>query len=202
MILGGIMKKRYILTALSFLTVFLVLTGCGGSGTGDAPGSRDSEKTGILVTASLSLDSPNIDAAIHLCDDGLPEPGLFDDFAIFTINAELVNPGYDTFPGSIKSCNITYLPSIENPDVPPIEFWERNPTCVFEDGVTNCSVDFIDISRKIKWWDDIVSGRYDPITRPSNYVAKYNCVYFNKWGDEGGFETRIGFRIDDYDLCE
>ncbi len=191
------MKKRYVISSL-ILTGFLFLYGCGGG-----IGGMGGEKTGILITTNFSIDSPNLDAAIHFCDEEQKEPeeGLFDNFATLTITAELVNPGYDTFPARVTQCRITYLKANEDPASPIIQSWDRFPNCVFTAGTTDCEVDLIDIDRKAKWWSDYSSGLFDPAEYPTNYVAFYQCEYENKWGDSEDFEGRISFRLADYDVC-
>ncbi|MEF9427532.1 MAG: hypothetical protein L0956_10350, partial [Candidatus Mariimomonas ferrooxydans] len=175
------------------------LYGCGSGGIGGMGG----QETGILIATSFSVESPNLDAAIHFCDveQTDPEDGLFDNFATMTITAELINPGYDTFPARVTQCRITYLKANEDPASPIIQSWDRFPNCVFTADTTGCGVDLIDIDRKAKWWSDYSSGLNDPAELPANYVAFYECEYDNKWGDSENFEGRISFRLDDYDVC-
>ncbi len=192
------MTKKGMITGL-VLTGFLLLYGCGGGGTRGVEG----QDTGILITVSFSTESPNLDAAIHLCPPEFTEAeeGLFDDFTTMSITAELINPGFDSFPGRVKQCRITYLKANEDPASPIIKSWDRYPNCVFEEGTTDCEVDLIDIDRKAAWWDDYTTGLNVPAEYPTNYIAYYQCEYENKWGESEEFEGRVRFRLADYDVC-
>jgi hypothetical protein len=197
------------------LLVFIVfIDGCGG-GKGGVPGSGGSSDTGILITVVRLRPSetggdkpPDIDAVVHLCEDGDPEPGLFSVRAQLALGATKLNPntGFDPFPGQIEECTITYRKAPEDPAAPIIESWTIYPNCFFVDdieaGVNSC-VDFwlIDVSRKVKWWNDFFNAVNRPSNYPTRYTAVYRCKYYNIYGEEGFLQTEYDFLIADFDNC-
>jgi hypothetical protein len=165
------MKKIYIV--LGVITAgLLILSGCGGTGTGGAPGSGGSENTNIIIqhVSIIGNDQTpsDIDVANHLCPPDFislePINALFREDATITIDATLVNPTFDTFPASVEECRITYLKSGDDPASPIIEAWTIFPNCAIEDSDANdCVVNLIDVPRKVKFWmqlfDQLSRGR-------------------------------------------
>lgn len=191
------------------LMVSVTLVGCGGSG-GGAPGSSGSDDTGIFINAVSVLadatdsdEPPDIDAALHFCDSGELESGLFRVSATMTVETALVNPDteFDPFPASVEKCTVTYRKANEDPAAPIIESWEVFPNCPLIDGPNTCGVQLIDIQRKVDWWNDIIGGVNLPAEYPTHYVAVYNCRYVNKFGDSGSFQTEYDFWLADFDTC-
>ncbi|MEF9427492.1 MAG: hypothetical protein L0956_10140 [Candidatus Mariimomonas ferrooxydans] len=202
------MKKRYIISSL-ILTGFLFLYGCGG-GSGGAPGSSGSEDTGIMLRAvsivgnPTSTDlTPDIDVALHFCDEEQTEPeeGLFRVDATITIDAALVNTGFDTFPASVEECTITYKKANEDPASPIIEKLTDYPNCPIYDGTNECVVELIDIQRKVDYWDDVDSGLNTPAEYPTHYAAVYECKYINIYGESGTFQVEYDIRLADFNTC-
>lgn len=180
----------------------MLLAGCGG-GSG-APGSSGSADTGIIIQAdSVVVDSPDIDAAIHLCEGGDPEPGLFRADATLNVTTTNLNPdtASDPFPATIEQCTITYEKADEDPAAPIIEAFTQYPNCPLVDGDNVCPVTLIDISRKVDFWNAIIGGTNSPATRPVHYVAVFNCSYMNAFGKSGNFQAELDFWLDDFDMC-
>jgi hypothetical protein len=186
------MKKRYI-RSLVILICFLFLYSCGGSGTGGAPGSSGSEDTGIVIQHIDIFgndETPeDIDVANHLCPDGTVEPvnALHREDATITIEASLVNEGFNAFPASVENCTITYRKSNDDPAAPIIETWTVFPNCIIAEGTNQCVVNLIDIQRKIDFWDDITSSQFKPNVA-TRYLATYSCRYQNNFREEGFFQ--------------
>lgn len=191
------MKKGYIL--LMLLTIF-ILSSCGGMG--GAPGS-DSANTGIRITFAIlegedvgTNSDDEVDVAIHLCEGGKPEDGLFEHDAILTIGAQPT--GFDdVFPATIDECKVTYLKGNENPDAPIIEGKTVYPNCVIKKGDDNeCRIPagIMDIDRKNKFYNDLLGLNFGT-TYPTHYVVKYECTYINQYGEKGSFETPGGYDV-------
>ncbi len=201
------MKKRYIFTVLVLIAGFLFFNGCGGSGTGGAPGSSESENTGIVIQHVDIIgndDTPeDIDVHNHICGDGELEPinALHREDATITIEASLVNSGFDTFPASVEKCTITYLKSDDDPAAPIIESWTVFPNCIIGDGTNECIVNLIDIQRKVDFWNDLDSGKFVPKNYSTRYIAKYECKYMNNFREEGNFEVEYEIFLADFETC-
>ncbi len=200
------MKKRYLIASL-ILTGFLFLSGCGSNSTGGAPGSSGSEDTGILIRAVSIIDNDatpgDIDVNNHFCSDGKIEPinALHLERATITIDAALVNTGFDTFPASVEECTITYKKANEDPASPIIESLTVYPNCPIYDGTNDCVVDLIDIQRKVDFWDDVSNGLNTPAESSTHYAAVYNCKYVNIYGESGTFQVEYGIRLADFETC-
>lgn len=210
------MKDRYFGLILVLLFPML-FAGCGG-GLG-APGSSGSSDTGIIIqsvdtlvstptsttaaTATTGASSPDIDTAIHLCSSGKPEKGLFRTNAVLSIGATSLNPdtASDPFPASVEQCTITYKKADENPEAPIIPEFTQYPNCSLIDGGNTCDLTFMDIQRKIDFWNALVGGTNDPITYPMHYVGVINCSYVNAFGKTGNFQTEVDVWLADFDLC-
>jgi hypothetical protein len=204
---GGGMKMRYIVMILLIAGIFIIY-GCGGAGTGGAPGSGGSEDTNIIIRhvsiVGNDVSPEDIDVANHLCPNGEIEPvnALHREDATITIDATLVNSQFEeAFPASVEECLITYLKSNDNPASPIIESWTVFPNCILEDSDTNnCVVNLIDIPRKTLFWDQILSAIFDP-DLPSRYIARYKCQYMNNFREEGHFQVEYEIFLTDFDTC-
>ena len=198
------MKRGYLLLIFLIITLF-VFSGCGGMG--GAPGS-DSGNTGITITYATLVgedagtDSDDeVDVAIHLCEGGDQEDGLYEHDAIIYIGA--VATGFpDVFPATIDECKVTYLKGIENPDAPIIEGRTVYPNCPIVEGDNECRIPagIMDIDRKVQYWDDFLGLNFDTKS-PTHYVVKYKCTYINQYGEEGSFETEYSVYLADWDNC-
>jgi hypothetical protein len=202
------MKKIYIVLGV-ITTGLLTLSGCGGTGTGGAPGSGGSENTNIIIqhVRIIGTDSTpsDVDVANHLCPPEFTElepiNALHREDATITIDATLVNPGFDTFPASVEECRITYLKSGDDPAAPIIESWTVFPNCSIVDSDANdCVANLIDVPRKVKFWDEIIGGVFDPEV-PSRYIAKYECSYLTNFREEGHFQVEYEIFLADFDTC-
>ncbi|TNF56193.1 hypothetical protein EP227_01065 [bacterium] len=200
------MKKRYI-RSLVILICMLFLYSCGGSGTGGAPGSSGSEDTGIVIQHIDIIgndDTPeDIDVANHICPDGEIEPinALHREDATMTIQAALVNEGFDAFPASVENCTITYRKSNDDPAAPIIETWTVYPNCIIAEGENNCVINLIDIQRKVDFWDDITSSQFIPNNAATRYVATYSCRYMNNFREDGRFQIEYEIFLWDFETC-
>ncbi|GMR03423.1 MAG: hypothetical protein BMS9Abin21_267 [Thermodesulfovibrionia bacterium] len=201
------MKTRYVMASLIFAG-FLFLNGCGSNSTGGAPGTSGSEDTGIMIRAVSIIDNDatpgDIDVNNHVCSDGKTEPinALHLERATITIDAALINPGFDTFPASVEECTITYKKANEDPASPIIEQLTDYPNCpVYEEETNECVVDLIDVQRKVDYWDDFSNGLNTPAEYPTRYIAVYNCKYVNIYGESGTFQVEYGIRLADFETC-
>jgi hypothetical protein len=196
------MRYRYF--GLIFgIALTLGLAGCGGGG---APGSTGSQDTDILInSASVAAESPDFDAAIHLCDDGKPEDGLFREGGTMTINATMIDPNLtvDPFPATVKECTVTYLKANEDPSSPILGSTTFYPVnCTLLDGDSTCDVTVLDISRKNEYWDAVSSGLNLPAEYPTHYVAEFDCTYQGRISDQTGtFHATYDFWLADFDKC-
>jgi hypothetical protein len=200
------MKKNY--TKILILICLLFLYSCGGgSGTGGVPGSSGSEDTGIVIQHVDIIgndETPeDIDVANHLCPDLEPEPinALHREDATLSIEASLVNQGFDTFPASVESCTIRYLKSNDDHAAPIIETWTVYPNCIIEDGSNLCVLNLIDIQRKVDFWDDITSSQFVPNNVSTRYLATYSCRYQNNFREDGFFQIEYEIFLADFDTC-
>jgi hypothetical protein len=208
--LGGRMKKIYISASLVLMGFLFVLSGCGSSSIGGAPGSSGSEDTGILIAVGIVGNptptdfTPDIDVALHYCDppDNTElEDGLYRVTATITIDAALVNPGFDTFPASVEECTITYKKANEDPASPIIENLTDYPNCPIYEGTNECVVNLIDIQRKWDYWKDVIFGLNFPDEYPTHYFAVYKCKYINIYGESGTFQVEYGIWLADFETC-
>ena len=209
------MKDRYLgfIVALLFP---LLLAGCGGNI--GSPGSTGSSDTGIVVqsvtpivstptstgtAASAATSDPDIDTAIHICNSGQPEDGLFQTFLSLDVTTAALNENTtsDPFPGSIEECTITYKKADENPDAPIIPQLTVYPNCPLLVGDNTCLTTFMDIQRKNDFWNALVGETNYPATYPVHYVGVINCTYMNAFGKSGTFQTEVDVWLADWDLC-
>ncbi len=210
--------KRGILSITLFASFFsvLLLWGCGGGGPG-SPGSTGTEDTGIIVDATvvpnyLGEDTSSVDAVQDICDPG--PPPTYEDFtdhgATLTINARLVNPNTTFRVGTlyVERYTVEYRRSNDSIGAPPIESDTRYPTIVITpptgDGVSTVSttVILIDLKRKEKYLNDMLSGQYTSgMAYINNYTAIYTFYGKNEFGTAFSFKVTVDFQIGNFDHC-
>jgi hypothetical protein len=198
------MKIRHFSFLLMLIFAAASLAGCGGGG--GAPGSSGSDDTGILIqSVLLSAESDDIDVFQHpTACDGEPESPLTDASATIEITATASNPNPDPnfvspFPANIESCSVTYTSAVIGH--PIIESKTIFPNCSFVDGTTSCTLDLLNIARKIQWWDDFSSGKFVPAEYPTKYTVVYSCKYQNSYRKEGRLSGRIDIDLADWLSC-
>jgi hypothetical protein len=154
----------------------------------------------VLQGARIQED---IDVANHLCPDGTLEPvnALHREDATISIQAALVNEGFDAFPASVENCTIRYLKSNDDPAAPIIETWTVYPNCIIDDGGNECVVNLIDIQRKVDFWDDITSSQFIPNNASTRYLATYSCRYKNNFREDGFFQIEYEIFLWDFETC-
>lgn len=210
--------KRGILSITLFASFFsvLLLWGCGGGGPG-SPGSTGTEDTGVIVDATvvpnyLGEDTSSVDAVQDICDPG--PPPTYEDFtdhgATLTINARLVNPNTTFRVGTlyVERYTVEYRRSNDSIGAPPIESDTRYPTIVITpptgDGVSTVSttVILIDLKRKEKYLNDMLSGQYTSgMAYINNYTAIYTFYGKNEFGTAFSFKVTVDFQIGNFDHC-
>ena len=201
------MKRSYfLLFAVYSLLLAVFLWGCGGTSGPGAPGSSESEDTGINIK-SVSItrdDGPDLDVYSDPTGcDGEPEELLTRKDAIITIVAAKLNETstVDPFPASVEECKITYKKAIEDPSSPTIEDWTFYPNCTLISGTNACNIQLIDITRLSAYWDAVTNGINVPAEYPTHYIASYNCKYMNNFGDSGTFRTEYDIWLADFVMC-
>jgi len=205
------------------LTLFCVLSavffcGCGGSGPG-SPGSTECENFGLICSVTitpvyLGSNTDNVDAAEDVCDPG--PPAVFEKFtdhaAIVAVSLQLINPNTTLTPSSlfIESYTIEYRrsndsigsPSIQS-DTRFISFSVTPPTGTDISTVTQ-SLIFVDIPRKDKYYQDVLSGVFGATTGSPSFINNYTAIYTIQGQINGTKVTIIGtksFSIGDYNNC-
>ncbi|HWR58595.1 MAG TPA: hypothetical protein VN328_06875, partial [Thermodesulfovibrionales bacterium] len=159
----------------------------------------------IQAVTIVSDGGPDVDTNATLCPNGRPD-GLFRNDAAISITAASLNPtsSIDPFPASVEQCTITYLKPADDPGMPVIEQLTIFPNCTLSGGSSTCSVTLIDITRKEKFWDDILTefnaSNIVP-TLPKRYVAAYDCRYLNHFGKSGRFKVELEIFLADFNKC-
>jgi len=194
-------KNKFLLFTVYCLLSTIFLWGCG-DGPG-APGSSESEKTGIRIAhVEIGCAGDNI--------GGCPDIDVNRSDGIYRTNVDILiqseqlnlNSTFDPFPASVEKCVITYKKAVEDPSSPTLESLTIFPNCSIG-GCTatcpeSCNVTLIDISRKIDYWRAILGGVNIPAEYPTHYVAKYNCTYVNNLDKKGTFQTEFDFWLADF----
>ena len=195
------MRNIYIIVVM--LLYALLLVGCGG-GVG-APGSSGGDDTGVVIqSATLTVDSPDIDTIIDRCSPTTVETGLTRTSGTLNVAAAPLVPGStdDPFNGaSIQQCTITYKKANEDPAAPIIETLTIYPNCTLVNGTTTCDVTVMDVERKTKWGADILGGTFTPAEDPTHYVAVFDCKYVTSFGETGTFKAEIDIWLSDFNRC-
>lgn len=213
------MRVMRVNKALSFLALLLILgllTSCGG-GPG-APGSCDTEKTGVILDITISPYYQNVnnltssvDIVQSTCTFGETEyPEYFADHSsIIDINARLINPNPPIQPGTlyIEKYTIKFIRSNDSIGAPPIESDTRYQTIVVYPpssgtGSTNTKTIgvLVDLIRKEKYLKDILSGQYNS-NLPHNFTAVYTFEGKNQYGKSFCAVATTSFQIGSYDYC-
>jgi hypothetical protein len=214
---GGEMRKRsfFLLSYIFFVSV--IFYGCGGDGPG-SPGSDGSEKTGVVLAATISptyngTATTSVDAFQDVCDEGPPVVVEFftDHAADLTIVARLLNPDTTFQVGNlhIEKYTIKYFRSSDSIGAPPIETDVRfvsipiaAPVGSSTTSVTT-TVSFLDLVRKDKYNNDMSSGAYSSAGGAflNNYTAVYQFEGKNDFGEKFSFKVQTDFQIADFDNC-
>ena len=211
-------KRSFFLLSVIFFVSAIFFYGCGGSGPG-SPGSDGSEKTGVILAATISptYDGDNtssVDAFQGVCDEGPPiELEIFTDHGVvFDITARLLNPDTTFQPGNlyIEKYTIKYFRSSDSIGAPPIETDVRfvsitvtPPLSGTGTTILTTSGVFLDLVRKDKYLSDMESGRYSSsFAFINNYTAVYKFEGKNDFGDKFSFEAQTGFQIGNFDNCD
>lgn len=195
------MKNKFYGFIIGFVSLVL-LAGCGG-GMG-APGSTGGDETGIVIrSATLSVDSPDIDTAIHACSETTVEPALSRTDATLTVNATGLVPNSADDPflaASVEQCTITYKKANEDPGAPIIETLTVYPKTPLLSGTSSFPITLMDIERKTRWWNDFSGGVFTPAEYSTHYVAVVVCTYKNGYGT-GSFQSELDIWLADFNLC-
>jgi hypothetical protein len=212
------MKKRsFFLLFFIFIISSVFFYGCGGGGPG-SPGSDGSDKTGVIVDAQITPtyngeNTYSVDSFQAQCEEGPPPVYEFftDHGAQFTFMARLVNPDTTFPPGNlyIEKYTIKYFRSTDSIGAPPIETDVRYVTMKIRPlpSGTGVSVDiysgvFVDLVRKDKYLDDMLSGRYSSsLAYINNYTAVYKFEGKNDFGEKFTIEAQTDFQIGNFVNC-
>jgi len=195
------MKKSHLSLGVSCFLCIALLWGCGGGGPG-APGSTNSEDTGIRITA-VNVTCPSTSVTCQDVDVQR-SAGVTRTDVILNISSQKLNPNseFDPFPASVEQCHITYTKSVEDPSSPTLEDLNVFPNCTINGGTISspdeCPVTLIDIQRKIDYWTALLGGINKPREYPTHYVAKLNCTYINNLSKTGTFQTEYDIWLGDY----
>lgn len=201
-----------LLTCYSLL-VTIFLWGCGG-GPG-SPGSSGTEGTGVIIDATvvptyLGKDTYSVDVVQQICDPG--PPPKYEDFADhgarLIVSARLANPNTTFRVGTlyVERYTVEYRRSDDSIGAPPIESDTRYHTIVITpptgNGVSTVetTVILVDLKRKEKYLNDILSGQYTPGIL-NNYTAIYTFYGKNEFGTGFSFKTQVDFQIGSFDNC-
>lgn len=215
-ITGGKMKKGHFLLTIYALIVTVLLWGCGGGGPG-SPGSSGTEDTGVIIDATvvptyLGKDTYSVDAVQQICDPGPPPKyeTFTDHNATVTINARLMNPNTTFKVGTlyVEKYTVEFRRSNDSIGAPPIESDTRYHTIVITppagNGVSTVetTVILVDLKRKEKYLNDMLSGQYTSgMAYINNYTAIYRFYGKNEFGTDFSFEAHVDFQIGSFDNC-
>lgn len=193
------------------LTVFL-LWGCGGGGPG-SPGSTGTEDTGVIIDAIVTLDTYSVDVVQQVCDVG--PPPVYEDFTdhqgTLNITARLINPNTTFQVGTlyVERYTVEFRRSDDSIGAPPIETDTRYHTIVITPPKGNnvstveSTVVLVDLKRKEKYLNDMLSGQYTPgDPYLNNYTAVFTFYGKNEFGTSFSFKTTVYFQIGSFDNCQ
>lgn len=210
------MKKNHALFTGCCLLLAAFLWGCGG-GPG-LPGSTGSRATGVILDASLvpsylGTSTSSVDVVMQTCSAGPPpvDEKFTDHAATLTVLARLINSNPQIPPGTlyIEKYTIQYTPSQDSLGAPPIETDTRYDTIIITPPpsgtgttTTTATVVFVDLNRKIKYYNDISSGAYTSGTAYiNNYTATYTFDGQNEYGEKFSFVVQASFQIGSFNNC-
>ena len=210
-------RTAYIIIGVWCLLLPLMFMGCGGSGSG-SPGSKGTEDTGVIVDAIivpvyLGGNTNSVDVIQDVCDPGPPP-----EFEVFTTHsadvtftARLINPTPTIQPGNlyIEKYTIKYFRNNDSIGAPPIETDTRFKTIVIAPplegtGITEVTdtLFFVDLVRKDKYAEDMLSGQYSSsLAFINNYTAIYTFQGKNEYGEKFKIEAQVDFEIGWFDNC-
>ena len=195
------MKKRILIATLMVLLSVLLFS-CGGGG---SPGS-DSGSTNINIqSVTVTADTTDMDVVQGVCDDE-PEP-FTKNTGTMTITAAAQIGQVDPFPGAITVCKLSYIQDKDAPVAVSIDPWTiKNPNCVIIDGVSVCTIDIIDIDRKLKFavaagFADANGNPIFPQPAPFVYRVHYDCTYQNNSEKTGSLVGDITIFLANFDMC-
>jgi len=214
------MKRFYsLIYCLSVLIATLFLWNCGGGGGSGSPGSGGTEDLGVIVDVTiipryLDEDTYSVDAFQNPDCDGSPDTNDPEDFedhiATATFTARLVNPNTTFKPGKlyIEKYTIEYRKANDSLGAPPIEMDTRYQTIVItppegnDESSVTATVVFVDLIRKMKYYDDILSGVYSYSPGYlNNYTAIYTFYGQNEFGKNFKIVATVPFQIGNFDHC-
>lgn len=215
------MKRNSVLSLLALLFIIGLLTSCGGGGAG-APGSCNSENTGVILDVSISPFYQNIDNLTssvdiiqNICISGTPPDIIdYDEYfadhsSLININARLINPNPSIQPGTlyIEKYTIKFVRSTDSIGAPPIESDTRYQTIVVTPplsgtGTTNTKASgaFVDLIRKEKYLKDIQGGQYNS-NLPHNFTAIFTFEGKNQYDKSFCAVATTNFQIGSFDYC-
>ncbi len=217
------MKKSYFLLFIFYCLLFTVfLWGCGGGNPG-SPGSQGCEDVGLKCDATitptyLGKDTYSVDVFQQICDPGdpgpPPKPPKYEEFtdhgATITVNVTLLNPN-TTFPAGtlyIEKYTVEFRRSTDSIGAPPIQSDTRYKTIVITPptGTGVSTVKFsgilVDLIRKDKYNDDVLSGQYSyGLAYINNYTATYTFEGQSQYGDRFTIKAQTDFQIGYFNNC-
>jgi hypothetical protein len=178
---GGPMKVRFISIGIISLFLALSLNSCGGSGPG-SPSSEGSEDTGVNLTITAvnhsdagfgdQGDGWDVDIIQDLCDPGPPpdfEP-FGNDFAAFTFRGTPLDPDVPVGDLHIRTYRVEYFP--QDPGAPSMERLNGFNSFTIQptgDDIISGNFLILDVGRKTKVAQDILSGEFSPQRIPVIY---------------------------------
>lgn len=211
------------------IMLIYVLTGCGGGSTtgSEMTGSYCANVKGVTIcTVSVrpyyfgTTEAPNYTTNVDVfqisdCDPGQegnqPEP-FGDHPALATFNLKPLNPYADTPPNTqiiIERVVIDYRIATDSIGAPPIERFEGYTSLVLGplnlttlEVVASMSIDFVDLPRKYKYYNDLASGRYSSRGGLiNNYVATITFHGRTDTGDRFSIVGNASFSMGAYNYC-
>jgi len=212
------MKKRYFLLLIMYIAAMsIILSGCGG-GAGQ-PGSQGTEDTGVVLEAHVegSYDGEatySVDCFQSICDEGPPPTYEYmaDHQATVSFTTSLINQNPTIKPGNlyIDRYTIEYKRSNDSLGAPPIEKDTRYKSITIVpplsgSGTTiiETNILLIDLIRKEKYQDDVLSNRYDyHLAYINNYTAIFTFYGKNEYGENFSVKAQMDFQIGSFDYCD
>jgi len=199
----------------------LLLASCGGGGAGN-PGTTGTDKTwGVITgtitpgvsdtsstggtTTTIAATGRNVDIFRNPDCDGNPgtnDPEPFTEHpAMVKLTLKSSNPNDPTSEHIIERYEINY--TTETPGAPPIQSFQSGyQTIVLKpDTETEFQVVMVDIPRKLKLYEDLMSGQYTPQYQVLTYTAVYTFYGKDIYGNPFQTVLQTNFDVGDYDYC-